>query len=1047
MKHFAITLLLLTILASAVGQTNVQIPAVVQPSPQAQEFMKYIDYPVDLTAGLPEINIPVYTIVSKELTLPISISYHASGFKPNDKSSMVGQGWTLQAGGRISRTINNAPDEKILSYVIKDESAFPRRCDTYVNGSCQDIVDDDEAYMLWYEAGSGSINNRFDTQYDMFYYSFPGSNGKFILERNTDFNYQPVILPYKPIVIKPFGTANNYNNKITHFDILDVNGNYYRFGRPLGTTLDMTENSESYDIYGQKTRGSGITSWLLTEIISADKSDTIWFEYVIPSTYNVENNFPSYKTITVSGGSWSYESLTGMTTLTKFAYTQARISKIKFRNGEVRFSYVTNPKTLLDKIEIFAKGATVPFRTVKLDQSPYVANNPHWYKLNAIKFIDNKLNNTQEYSFMYYPTGSAYDNRPFPTMASHTLNGYTSYQTYSIDYWGFYNGAPNSMFLAKANPDDPYSIHPTLKLLFGTANRDPNPEYARVGVLRQIKYPSGGTTDYEYEGNRSSYGVNLGGLRIKKIINGNEIESMSRTYHYTASNSSVGEPVSFMYQHSCFKSSTFFANGTNWGATYVNSASPQIDYNLNAQPVTYYSVTEYYGDEQDNLGRVDYIFDMVSTMSSGDIGQDNFPSFDLYSYFPWYGILSTVYTDYGGYIYYQKKYRYGNVYEKQRAIYDADGTLRKKIESFYTHEIKNNFKGLYARQKFQSNLVKNHYFWKKNYTIEQLSQRLDSVKITEYPNNSAEPIVNTTSYTYNDNNFIKEKITKKSNREKIKTAYTYPSEETCGSCSSMVTNNIITPVINKKEFLKKGGNEQLLNNLYTDYDQYGKPLLVRTSTGHNPLQDELIYSYHSVTRNLNSVKRANDINNAFIWGYNNTYPIAKAVNAANNQIAFSSFENATDKGGWVYTHTPSTQKKTGDYSFQGTSISKSSLPSGIYNVGYWVKKSSTSNGTVTINGSAIAVSNSNWEYREFITGSAITSISISLSGVLLDELRLCPNDAQMTSYTYKPIIGMTSATDPAGITIYYEYDSYNRLHSIKDYQGNIVQQYEYHYQK
>ncbi|KQR70892.1 hypothetical protein ASF92_05655 [Pedobacter sp. Leaf176] len=55
-----------------------------------------------------------------------------------------------------------------------------------------------------------------------------------------------------------------------------------------------------------------------------------------------------------------------------------------------------------------------------------------------------------------------------------------------------------------------------------------------------------------------------------------------------------------------------------------------------------------------------------------------------------------------------------------------------------------------------------------------------------------------------------------------------------------------------------------------------------------------------------------------------------------------------------------------------------------------------------------------------------------------------PN-AFITSYTYKPLVGMTSQTDAKGMTTYYEYDAFGRLQYVKDQNQNIVKSNNYHY--
>ena len=52
---------------------------------------------------------------------------------------------------------------------------------------------------------------------------------------------------------------------------------------------------------------------------------------------------------------------------------------------------------------------------------------------------------------------------------------------------------------------------------------------------------------------------------------------------------------------------------------------------------------------------------------------------------------------------------------------------------------------------------------------------------------------------------------------------------------------------------------------------------------------------------------------------------------------------------------------------------------------------------------------------------------------------------KITSYTYKPLVGVTSETDPSGRTISYIYDDFGRLITVKDDQGKILKEYKYNY--
>ena len=64
-----------------------------------------------------------------------------------------------------------------------------------------------------------------------------------------------------------------------------------------------------------------------------------------------------------------------------------------------------------------------------------------------------------------------------------------------------------------------------------------------------------------------------------------------------------------------------------------------------------------------------------------------------------------------------------------------------------------------------------------------------------------------------------------------------------------------------------------------------------------------------------------------------------------------------------------------------------------------------------------------------------------------DNLQKALPNALITTYTYKPLVGMTSMTDPRGGTTTYEYDSFGRLSKVKDANGKVINTYDYHYQR
>ena len=91
------------------------------------------------------------------------------------------------------------------------------------------------------------------------------------------------------------------------------------------------------------------------------------------------------------------------------------------------------------------------------------------------------------------------------------------------------------------------------------------------------------------------------------------------------------------------------------------------------------------------------------------------------------------------------------------------------------------------------------------------------------------------------------------------------------------------------------------------------------------------------------------------------------------------------------------------------------------------------------------ISTSRLDNIKNLTNIAITPSSELAVATELNKLRFDFPNAQITTYTYNPVIGVTSETNPSGDVKYFEYDELSRLKRIKDKNGNILTENEYKY--
>ncbi|MBQ4279831.1 MAG: hypothetical protein IJC16_07760, partial [Rikenellaceae bacterium] len=78
---------------------------VVPPSPEGEALVRSIDVPVDYSTGIPRIALPLHQIKYRDIVLPITLNYQASGIKIKDIATWAGLGWRLSAGGKVTRVV------------------------------------------------------------------------------------------------------------------------------------------------------------------------------------------------------------------------------------------------------------------------------------------------------------------------------------------------------------------------------------------------------------------------------------------------------------------------------------------------------------------------------------------------------------------------------------------------------------------------------------------------------------------------------------------------------------------------------------------------------------------------------------------------------------------------------------------------------------------------------------------------------------------------------------------------------------------------------
>lgn len=473
------------------GQKNFNQQLQIPKPPEVSSFEKFIESPVSLHTGLHDVTIPIYNLQLKGIAIPIALKYHSGGVKVDDFASEVGLGWSLDAGGVVSSTVHGLPDEQgdwPNSYYPKiEEVTLDYQFESF---SVSDLVyqtNSEDPFSL-YDIYSntdiafvrGAIRGLRDSEPDIFFFSMPGKSGKFFADGTNVFR----TIPFQKVIIERLLSGYVHMG----YRITDEGGTIFEFTKK-GTSITASEspcsNPWPSGIYQPTYPHS---SFHLTKITTI-AGDTVDF-YYSPYSYISKNQNQYSRAALDSGDDFdcrdfiqSEDPCLGLT-LSTTTFNTFTLDSIKTSKGhKVVFNYGIGERLdkgtrSLESIHVFVleRGDFKKVKEYQLHQSYFVsvggsAEDPTLgYRM--------RLDSAGEVGKPPYVF--EYDHTNLPLRLS-----------FGQDHWGFYNGQGNPHLLPREDHNGFES----------GANREPDFNFAKAGILQSIQYPTGGTLEFEYEPN------------------------------------------------------------------------------------------------------------------------------------------------------------------------------------------------------------------------------------------------------------------------------------------------------------------------------------------------------------------------------------------------------------------------------------------------------------------------------------------------------------------------------------------------------------------
>lgn len=1019
MKQFIyLSLVFTTVVFGQTPEISTELRANVRPLPSAASLINFAEVPANEFTGVPSISIPLYGYQthSNNVSVDVSLGYHPKSASFNDRSSDVGTGWSLNAGGSISRVVNHKPDEDYY------DSSFT----------------------------------------DDYFYNFFGRTGSFKVLRDASDNPEKIVYMSNADNIKIEFVKNANSNTIDSFKIYDTQGIQYLFQvydvnvttfpsfTPSGSGLDKSPIFMEY-----------ISSYHLNKVLDTNNKELVSIAY-----QNLTRPEP------FTQGNLKYFQIKKLSTITVVDFGSIDFS-FEYNNymDDRNSEYLCDSFRLKDVIYKDVFGNQIKKYTFGQSYTEFNFKLPMSYGTDMLF-----ANIDKRYFRRYLHEIKEYDrlNQSFRrTQLNYNLDFNSSIDNLYLDGFGYIN-LLNKCVVKTALP-------PTASYTFqnGTSNKNS----VSIGVLKSIVNPAGGSTEFEFESNTYSkhlystnpfYAItdavfanyNDDNKQVDLLYTLNYNTNISKIINFSVTNAPNGKKFYFQFENQplsipsgfeppdgepyeevnyvldvtsgtvnnnfevprnfsdhytagqfelaedCNGKGIFLRNG-NYNltlSTYINRPATGTVrvYEENFKPVlkkwlygggVRIKNIKYYDRPLNTIPAnytpktvsFDYNSFTDSSKTSGEFmygGVPNAPSSDL--------IPSNIYEI--GYKNVTRKTNDGEGYTKSTFLMSSEvsnTTTGGNTFSFFQNynAVK---EGLLSKSEVFRNdnkllqSTENTYEFVEidpttyvatieNFGTNGIYSRIAWAKLTAknsksyfYPNGSSIAKIKQINETFDYNpvnKLISESTTNSSEGETLKTKYLYHTG------NSIYSQNRIGEIETIESYK---GTELLTKSkiIYSNSWQNNVSLLpqtIVTAKGTNVFEDRVQYIQYDTFGNPLEAKQEGGMSITYIWGYNQTQPIAKIENATYAQIQ-----------------------------------------------SYLANLQTASNGA---------------NEGAFIT--ALNTFRTTLKTAL-------PN-AMITTYTYKPLVGISTVTDPHENVTTYHYDTYNRLEFVKDKAGNILNKNEYHY--